>query len=305
MLHIDLPSLTEFKALAAQRSDACVSIYLPTTPVTQDVVASRIEFGNLGKAALAQLEAAEFDKRRLAAIAEQLDDLSDDDPFWAYQARSLAVLVTADELRTFRLPNALMAMFEVSDRFHLKPLLRAITFPHTAFVLALSENSVRLVQVFADLPATELRVPDLPRSAADAVGRSTMNDRSPSGRIQGSEGQKVRLRQYVRLVDAALRSTLSGSSTPLIIAAADPIASLYRSANTHPTLLSERISGSPDAKSEAELAAAARHLLDNFYASQINGFRGLFELRKNQGGLSRMCPTPPARQRAGRSPSCW
>jgi hypothetical protein len=81
-------------------------------------------------------------------------------------------------------------MVEVSDRFHLKPLLRAITFPHEAFVLALSENAVRLVEVFADLPPQQITVHELPKSAADAVRRASVNDRSPSRRLQGLEGQK-------------------------------------------------------------------------------------------------------------------
>jgi hypothetical protein len=143
---------------------------------------------------------------------EHFDDLADDDAFWRLQANSLAVLATADMLRTFRLANALSPMVAVSDRFHLKPLLRAITFPNSAFVLALSENAVRLVEIHADLPAVKLE--GLPKDAASAVGKSTLNDRSPSGRIHGSEGQNVRFRQYARQVDAALRPVLAGRETP-------------------------------------------------------------------------------------------
>jgi Bacterial archaeo-eukaryotic release factor family 11 len=130
----------------------------------------------------------------------------------ASRPTGLAVLVTADMLRTFRLANALSPMVAVSDRFHLKPLLRAITFPNSAFVLALSENAVRLVEIHADLPAVKLE--GLPKDAASAVGKSTLNDRSPSGRIHGSEGQNVRFRQYARQVDAALRPVLAGRETP-------------------------------------------------------------------------------------------
>ena len=34
MLHIDLPATTEITDLSRVRADACVSIYLPTTPLT-------------------------------------------------------------------------------------------------------------------------------------------------------------------------------------------------------------------------------------------------------------------------------
>ncbi|MDV6329120.1 hypothetical protein Q5L94_13810, partial [Idiomarina sp. Sol25] len=86
------------------RADACVSIYLKTTPLTQASDASRIELGNLARQAREQLEAAGFDKRRLASLMEQFDDLGEDDDFWRLQANSLALLATPDSLRSFRLP---------------------------------------------------------------------------------------------------------------------------------------------------------------------------------------------------------
>ena len=147
MLYVDIPTLPEFKALATVRGDACVSIYLPTTPLPQDSAVSRTELKTFGKEALDQLDEVGCDKRRQASIGEHLAELEEDDEFWRFQAHSLAVFLTPETMRTFRLPNRLTAMVEVSDRFHLKPLLRAVTFPHEAFVLALSENAVRLVEV--------------------------------------------------------------------------------------------------------------------------------------------------------------
>lgn len=185
MLYVDIPTRPEIKALVEQRADACVSLFVATSPETQKVGQARIAFGNLVREALAQLDAAGFDKRRRAALVEQFDDLAADDDFWTFQAHSLAVLATPDGIRTFRLPNRLTDMVQVSDRFHLKPLLRAITFPHQAFVLALAEKGPRLVHVLADLPAEEVRVHALPKDAGSATGRASVNDRSPSGRIQG------------------------------------------------------------------------------------------------------------------------
>ena len=283
MLYVDIPTLPEFRALATMRADACVSIYLPTTPVTQETASSRIELKNLTKQALGQLEAASFDKRRLASIAEQLAELGADDGYWKYQARSLAVLATPEAMRSFRLPNRLTAMAEVSDRFHLKPLIRAITFPHAAFVLALSENAVRVVEVFADLPAQEVAIRDLPQSAAEAVGQETGEDRSSKRRMPGAEGKKVLLRKYARRIDAALRDVLAGRDTPLILAATEPLASIFRSVNSYPGLVPEGISASPDRIGDAELAAAARPILDRIHARELETTRALFENRKGQG----------------------
>jgi len=283
VLHVDVPTLSEVKSLTHARSDACVSIYLETTPLTQDIGASRIQLGNLAKQAREQLEARGFDKRRLATLIEHLDDMAEDDEFWRLQANSLAVLATPDWVRTFRLANRLISMVEVSDRFHLKPLLRAVTFPHMAFVLSLSENAVRLVEVFAELPPETVKVADLPKDAASAVGKSTLNSRSASGRIQGSEGQKVRFRQYLRQIDSALRPVLAGRDTPLILAATEPLASLFRSVNTYPHLLPDGISDSPDRLTNAELAALARPILDKGYARDVAEITALYEKRAKQG----------------------
>jgi hypothetical protein len=283
MLYVDIPTLPEFKALATVRGDACVSIYLPTTPLPQDAAVSRAQLKTFGKAALDQLDEAGCDKRQQASIGDHLAELEEDDEFWRFQAHSLAVLLTPETMRTFRLPNRLTAMVEVSDRFHLKPLLRAITFPHEAFVLALSENAVRLVEVFADLPPQQITVHELPKSAADAVRRASVNDRSPSRRIQGLEGQKVLLRQYCRRVDAALRPVLAGRSTPLVLAATEPLASIYRLVNTYPGYAQATIATSPDRTSDADLAAAARPILDGIYARELQSMRALFESRRGQG----------------------
>lgn len=281
MLFVDIPTRSEFAWLAGARADACVSIYLKTTPVTQETDASRIEMGNLVREAQRQLEDAELDKRRLGALLDELNDLLDDDEFWRFQANSLAVFATPDKIRTYRLANNLISMVQVSDRFHLTPLFRASTFAHSAFVLALSENAVRLVETHAELPPETVKVPGMPKDAASAARKSTLNDRSYSRRIHGSEGQNVRLQQYVRQVDAALRPIVAGRETPLVLAATGRLASIFAQINSYPHFLPETIADSPDRLTDAELAQRARPVMDNAYAKELAEMRALFDKRAN------------------------
>lgn len=282
MLYVDTPTRSEFATLIEKRADACVSLYLKTTPISQDIGQSRIEMGNLVREAQRQLEEKNFDKRALEALLEKLHDLLDDDAFWNHQANSLAVFATPDNIRTYRLANNLTPMVQVADRFHLKPLFRAVTFPHSAFVLALSENAVRLVEMEGDLPPETVKVPNLPKDAASSVGKSTLNDRSFSGRIHGSEGQNVRFQQYARQVDAALRPILAGRETPLILAATGRLASVYAQVNSYPHLLTDTIGESPDRLSDGELAQRARPILDAAYAQELAEVRDLFERRTGE-----------------------
>jgi Bacterial archaeo-eukaryotic release factor family 11 len=200
-LHTDIPTRSAVERLLSTRDPLCVSIYLPTSPVTPDAQADRIELKNLAAAAIGQLETAGADRRAVSEVRESLDDLVDDDDFWAEQARSLAVFASPGVVQTFRLPNRLTSVVEVADRFSVKPLLRAVTFPQAAFVLALAAGSVRLVEVMREGPPFGVDVPGLPTDAASAAGKASIADRSPSARLQGSEGQKVRLRQFARKVD--------------------------------------------------------------------------------------------------------
>jgi release factor family 11 len=281
ILHTDIPTRAQLDRLLDARDPSSVSIYLPTNPSSRGE-AERIELKNLAREASTQLEAAGHPKADVAAIDDELADLVDDDELWPYQARSLAVFVTPTTSTTFRLPNSLTAVVEVSDRFHLKPLLRAVTFPHTAFVLALSQNSVRLLEIAPELDPGEIQIPDLPSDVASAVGKSSIRDRAPSGRVQGSEGQKTRMRQYARQIDQALRPLLSGLDLPLILAAAEPMDSIYRSVNSYPNLVAAGLPGNPEASSDAELTESARRVLDNLYASELRKIQDSYALRASQ-----------------------
>src|SRR6202163_3172034 len=107
MLHIDIATLAEFKALAQIKGETCVSLYLPTSPVVDNIRANRIAFRDLAGEALAQLREAGADKRKIAVFEERFDhlaglehDVQDEDKirklqrakpdpfdtFWHYQA---------------------------------------------------------------------------------------------------------------------------------------------------------------------------------------------------------------------------
>ena len=285
-LHTDIPTRAELERLVAARDPLSVSVYLSTSPITQDAQADRIELKNLAAEATRQLEELGAERRAAADVRDSLDALIEDDDFWREQARSLAVFASPGLVTTFRLPNRLTSLVEVGDRFYVKPLLRAVTFPQSAFVLALAAGSVRLVEITRDGPPFTVDVPGLPADAASAAGKSSIADRSPVGRLQGSEGQKVRLRQFARKVDQALRGVLTGLEVPLIVAAAEPLDAIYRSLNSYPHLAGPGIPGSPERATDAELAVAARTVLDEVYAGELSEIHNLFEVRFSQGRAS-------------------
>jgi hypothetical protein len=282
ILPTDIPTRSDVDRLLEYRAPASVSIYLPTDPASNGD-AERIEFKTLAAQASSQLGEAGVGVRVIRQFEDETGYLYDDEGFWRYQARSLAAFATPQWLITFRLPNRLLSQVEVSDRFYLRPLLRTLTFPHVAFVLALAQGSVRVVEVTPDLDPALINVDDLPSDVAGAAGKSSISDRAPIRRVQGTEGQKVRMHQYARQVDQALRPLLNGLEVPLILAATEPIESIYRSVNTYPHLLARGISGNPETVSDAELAANTRPILDDLYAAEMQELRELYGQRSADG----------------------
>ena len=283
MLHIDLPSRSEIERLAAWRGAPAVSIYLRTTPLTEDAGKDRIELKNLLKTAVAQLEEAGTDKRQIWPIEEAVSALAEDDAFWAFQANSLAIFVTPERVMAFRLPNLLTSMVEVSDRFHLKPILRALTFPHHAYVLPIGMGAVRLVEVSADLPPHVVPVPGLPKDAASALGRRSHTERTGPMRSGTSTSEHAILVRYARAVDQALRPLLKGEAVPLIVAAAEPMASIFRNTSSYGHVAPKVITGSADDTPDHVLAAEARKVLDALYADEIAACAALYAEREAQG----------------------
>jgi hypothetical protein len=286
MLHIDNLDAARLAGLISRKSDICVSIYIETTPLTQAAANDRIKLKNAAREAVQQLTEAGADKRRVEMLEEHIDDLVDDDEFWRFQAHSLAVLATPDNVQTYRLASRVKPMVAVSDRYHLGPLFRTASVGQTAYVLALSEGGARLVAVSPDEPAVEVRVEGMPKDAPSATGRASTRDRSPSGRLHGSEGQKVLLRQYARQADHAVGAYLHGQRTPLILAADTMLGALFRSVCSYPHLAGEGIDQSAKRMTPAELADAARPILDSLHLKKMDEWRETYDERASRGRAS-------------------
>jgi Bacterial archaeo-eukaryotic release factor family 11 len=301
MLHIDIPTVAEFKSLAATKGEVCVSLYVPTEPLAERERQNRIALEDLVALALQQMKDAAIEKRRIVSFEERFrhlvragrDDVEEDkirkfqnrkpdplDQFWKFQGHGLAVLATPETMHLFRMPYRPKPLAEVADRFHLTPLVRAMTSPQDIYVLALAEKNVRLVRAFVNLPSTRVQVPDLPHDAEEVAHRASIRERNQKGRLQGSEAAKVLLHKFARRVDHALHGVLAGRSTPMVLAADEPLASMFRSVNTYPGLIDELIPGNPNLMSDAQLEDAALPILDRLYKRDLMAIIARFDQLK-------------------------
>ena len=77
--------------------------------------------------------------------------------------------------------------------------------------------------------------------------------------------------------DLALQSVLVGQARPLILAAAEPLASMFRSINRYPRLADEGISGSPNRLTDAQIEDAALPVLDHLYTRELKAVTALYD----------------------------
>jgi hypothetical protein len=302
MLYIDIPTVAEFKDLAQLRAEFCISLYMPTSRLGEKAKANRTMFKDLTKEALAQLRDAGAGTRVIEAFERHFEQLAggEHDPdqdkvrqrqrakpdesfsFWHHQGNGLAVLAVPEMLRTFRMAESPKPLAEVADRLHLTPLLRAMTSRHDAFVLGLAEESVRLVHVFVNFPPLRVPVPGLPKTAEEATHRPSVHVRAPRGRLQNLEGEKVLLHQYVEQVERAVQDTLRGHTAPLILAAVEPLASMFRAICDYPDLAEDTLKGNPDRLTDAEIEDQAIPILNRLTAREVRDLIARYEELKPQ-----------------------
>lgn len=283
MSYIDVPTQDEILELASIREAACVSIYVHAAAGPDASATARIEVHTRLRSATELLEAAGTDADTIESIRAAVESLLVERDFWRRDTRTLAIFVNGSSLVSFHLANTLLGLTEVSDRFAITPVLRATSFPHSAFVLALSQNAVRLIDVSPASPASEIEVPDLPHDLKTTVALDLTNDRQTLAHLRTSEDPKVRMREFSQAVDRALRAIVADSDRPMILAAAEPLASIYRSVSSYARLANEMITGNPETISALELAASATPILDATHATELATQTPRFHDRTSRG----------------------
>lgn len=281
-MHVEIPSTRDIHDLLEVTDQWTVSIYLASTPQTDDTEVERIGWKNAVSEAVNQLEARGASKSEVAKFVDTLDEITSDPTYWQYQANTLAVFTDGEVLHTYRLPSSLEQRVFVADRYNIKPLLRSITFPQAAHILALAMGSVKVLEIGADYGPVEVEIANLPTDVESHANKLALADRAPRGQAPASEASTLRATQYARAVARAIRAATKSDDLPLILAATAPLDSIYREVNTSSRLVPESITLSPERVADHELAAAARDVLDQVYARQIRELHDLYQERVGQ-----------------------
>ncbi len=284
-----LISIDNLFSLAADKSEACGSIYMPTHRLGTQTQQDPIRFKNLTREAEEKLITKGWRSQDAKDLIQRVQAI-DDYLFWQHQSDGLAIFISNNLFSYYCLPLDFPELVVVSDRFHLKPLLPLLTGDGQFYILALSQNQVRLCQG-TRYSVKEVELEDVPTSIAEALkyddpeknlqfhtgtnggggGDSPSGDSFASrsamfhGHGSGNDEQKDNLLRYFRKVNAGLQELLKNQHCPLILAGVDYLLPIYQQANTYPHLLNEGITGNPDELKAEELHAPAWKIVQPYF----------------------------------------
>jgi Bacterial archaeo-eukaryotic release factor family 3 len=255
--------------LVACDKQPAVSIYMPTHAAGREVRQDAIRLRNLLNTATKRLGA----DHRPPEIAELLDParlLVDDEEFWRYQERGLAVFLAPGFHRVHKLPVEVAEELFVGAHFCIRPLL-PLAHPEARFwVLTISAGRTRLYQgsrwSFDEFPGIEL-----PQGVQEIYDETIFQEgfkAGPTGRPQRGaptamaksqavetpeDVRKAELLELLRRVKAAVEPVIKRQPAPVILVAHPEIQGHFRDIAKWKEMLPEGIQENPDALGSQEL----------------------------------------------------
>lgn len=205
--------------------------------------------------------------------------LLDDPAFWRHQSDGLAVFFTPEVFHTYRLPLQFSELMVVTNRFHLKPILPLFASDGHFYILALSQNQVRLLEGTRHT-VDEVDLGSMPRDIAEALQYEPFHKhlqfrtQTPSGAggrsaafhgHDDSDQQKDMVVRWFRKIDSKLPNVLVGRGSPVVLAGVEYLFPLYARANRHPHLVETGIPGNPEQLTAEELHSRAWAIVEPIF----------------------------------------
>ncbi len=281
-------SRNEIEQLKSAEGPQSISIYMPTLQAGAETRQNHIRMKTLMQQAQLQLEACGLSESESHKALQPVRELVEDLAFWRQQGKGLAVFVRDGQRWLFKLGIDVDEFVAVSDRFHLRPLLPIAKEQVEAYVLAISQKSVRLfhadrfdieaVALPAGVPeslAYSARFDDPERHVefhTGSAGHGPGSDRPAQYHGQGVGTDKTQEKkvvvEFARKVDSGVTKVLGRHRAPLVLAATETMADIYREVNHYNFLHEQMLPGNPDALDAQDIHKRLRPLLTQAVEAQ-------------------------------------
>jgi hypothetical protein len=278
--YVDILTQDDLKSLAEKRGRLCISIYMPTHRAEAQIQGDPLRLKNLLNRVEGRLQQSGLSPRAMHALLKPAQQLLADGIFWQHQGDGLAIFLAGGVFYRYCLPLAFDELLVVAGRFHLKPLLPLVSGNGRFYVLALSQNSARLLEA-TRYTVEEVELAGIPTSLAEALQYEDPERQlqhhagAPTGRgvsalfhghgVGAGDMEKENILRYFHQLDKGLRKFLRDEKAPLVLAGVEYLLPLYEQANSYPNLMDEGIRGNPDSCSARELHENAWPIVQPYF----------------------------------------
>ncbi|MDD4170723.1 MAG: hypothetical protein PHQ94_00640 [Syntrophomonas sp.] len=278
---MNLLTRQDLTVLMGKQDGVCITIYMPTYRAGTEIQQGRIRLKNLLQEAGKRLISGGMRSPQAKLLLDPAQQLVLDNQFWQQQRDALAIFLTADMFYHYCLPLDMDEFLHIGKRFHLKPLLPLLSGDGLFYVLALSQNAVRVLQC-TRASVNELEIEGIPHSLAEAMqyddperqlqlhsntleGTNTKAAAIFHGHGVGVDDAKDNILRYFRLIDRGLHDLLREEKAPLVLVGVEFLFSIYREANTYAYLTEKGIPGNPEELSAEDLQTLAWPTVEHYF----------------------------------------
>jgi hypothetical protein len=295
-----LPSRTELQELLRQNSELCVSLFMPTYRTSgSDRRQGPTQLENLLACAAEELLKRGLRRLDAESVLSAPRALAKDTSFWQNGlADGLAVFASREFFRAYKVPLPLAEKLFVDDRFHVTPLLPLYSGDTRFYILALSQNEVRLLEGNRH-DVQELAPKGLPKNIVNALQKvEPMQSRAGNlhddrhdqlGHGSGQELVRQRLERYFRELDGNLLNLIGGDQAPLVLAGVERNVAIYRGVSSYKKIADGFIDANPELLSNKQLHAEALKIIEPYFRKQEEIARHQLE---KLGGSDRVSTDP-------------
>jgi len=277
-------TLDQVKGLTQQTASPSISLFLPTHQAGRGTQQDPIRFKNLLSEAEKQLLAGEMGPREVNALLQPAHALLEDHYFWEHQSKGLAVFVAEDDFHTYRLPFDVEELLIIAGSYYFKPVLPLFTNNGHYYILAISQNAIRLFDGTRrgvsqiDLPEgtpenleEALRLDDPQKSLQmhAGSGQGAGRDGMFHGQGPGGEEQKDLIERYLNLVDSGLKEIFHDQQAPLVLAGVDYLLPIYHKVSEYAHIMPEGIPGNPEHLRPEELQEQAWPIVEAYFRQEM------------------------------------
>lgn len=245
--------------MAEVRERWCVSMFMPINQIEPQK--NRIRLKNLWFDAEKKLLQLEMDPHQVKRMLAPLEMILEKLDFWKNQKNGFAAFFTKDSFVWYSVPVHMKELVVVTDRLHLKPLMRNLTHNENFYLLTLSQNQIKFFEA-TESGINEIILRGMPRNisvATEGDGKQLQMHSSGNGTpiFHGhggvEENKKGKILEIFRKVNKVVSDFLKTEETPLVLAGVEYLHPIYREANSYQHLIEDSILGNVESLSPTQL----------------------------------------------------